>query len=91
MGVAPTPVVALNRAVAVAEVDGPAEALELIEGLAHHDALGGYGPLHAARADMLRRLGRREEAAEAYRRAGALVANAAERRFLAGRAGAMSP
>ena len=91
MGVAPTPVVALNRAVAVAEVDGPAEALEQIEGLAGHDALSGYGPLHAARADMLRRLGRREEAAEAYRRAAALVANAAERRFLAGRADTAAP
>ncbi len=85
MRCAPTPVVALNRAVAVAEVDGPAEALTLIDRLAGDGALDGYGPLHAARADMLRRLGRREEAAAEYRRAAALSSNAAEGRFLAAR------
>ena len=76
--VAPTPVVALNRAVAVAEVDGPGAALAVVDSL----DLDGYHLFHATRADLLRRLGRREEAAAAYDAALALVANAAERRFL---------
>ncbi len=74
----PTPVVALNRAVAVAEVHGPAAALSTVDAL----DLGGYHLLHATRADLLRRLGRHREAADAYDAALALVANAAERRFL---------
>jgi RNA polymerase sigma-70 factor (ECF subfamily) len=74
----PTPVVALNRAVAVGEVHGPAAALDTIDLL----DLDGYHLFHAARADLLRRLGRHDEAAEAYDAALALVANAAERRFL---------
>jgi RNA polymerase sigma-70 factor (ECF subfamily) len=75
---APTPVVALNRAVAVGEVHGPAAALDAIDLL----DLDGYHLFHAARADLLRRLGRHDEAAEAYDAALALVANATERRFL---------
>ena len=70
--------VALNRAVAVAEVDGPAAALAVVDGL----DLDGYHLFHATRADLLRRLGRDEEAAEAYDAALALVTNTTERRFL---------
>lgn len=80
--VAPTPVVALNHAVAVAETDGPADGLALvdrIEGLDH------YHLWHATRADLLRRLGRRNDAAAAYRRAHDLATDPAEQRFLAGR------
>jgi RNA polymerase sigma-70 factor (ECF subfamily) len=78
MAMAPSPVVALNRTVAVAEVDGPAAALALVEGL----GLGGYRLFHAIRADLLRRLGRDREAALAYEAAIALTENAAEREFL---------
>ncbi len=74
----PTPVVALNRAVAVAEVEGPAAALAAVEPLELH----GYHLWHATRADLLRRLGRPGEAAEAYKAALALAGNDAERRFL---------
>jgi RNA polymerase sigma-70 factor, ECF subfamily len=81
LAVAPTPVVALNRAVAVAEVDGPEVALALVDGL----DLGAYYLFHAVRADLLRRLGRAEEAVAAYDAALALTANAAERAFLARR------
>jgi RNA polymerase sigma-70 factor (ECF subfamily) len=75
----PGPVVALHRTVALAEVDGPAAALPLVdalEGLDHHHVF------HAVRADLLRSLGRTEEAAAAYERAVALTDNAAQRRFL---------
>jgi RNA polymerase sigma-70 factor (ECF subfamily) len=75
---APSPVVALNRAVAVAEVEGPEAALTLVDGL----DLGGYHVFHAVRADLLRRLGRKAEAARAYEAAIALAENAAERDFL---------
>ncbi|MBB5084513.1 RNA polymerase sigma factor [Nonomuraea endophytica] len=78
IALAPTPVVALNRAVALAEVRGPAEALPLVEAL----PLDGYHVCHAVRADLLRRLGRDAEAARAYERAIALTGNAAERAFL---------
>jgi RNA polymerase sigma-70 factor (ECF subfamily) len=74
----PTPVVALNRAVAVAEVEGPEKALRELAGL----ELDGYYLLHAIRADLLLRLGRNTEATTAYERAIALTANAAERTFL---------
>jgi RNA polymerase sigma-70 factor (ECF subfamily) len=74
----PTPVVALNRAVAVAEVHGPAAALAAVDSL----DLDGYHLFHATRADLLRRLGRHDQAADAYEAALALVSNAAERRFL---------
>jgi predicted RNA polymerase sigma factor len=76
----PTPVVALNRALAVAERDGPAPALEALEPL--DDRLKGYHLYHAARAELLRRLGRRDEARDADRRALALTDNPAERRLL---------
>jgi RNA polymerase sigma factor (sigma-70 family) len=78
MVVSPSPVVALNRAVAVAEVDGPAAGLALIDDL----DLGGYYLFHAIRADFLKRLDRLPEAATAYESAVALVANTAERAFL---------
>ncbi|MFD7444588.1 RNA polymerase sigma factor [Streptomyces sp. NPDC059909] len=79
--IAPSPVVALNRTVAVAEVEGPEAALALVEGLG--DAgLDGYHVFHAVRADLLRRLGRKGEAAEAYEAASARTKNAAERDFL---------
>jgi RNA polymerase sigma-70 factor, ECF subfamily len=76
--VAPTPVVALNRCVAVAEVHGPARALDLADQLGLDD----YYLYHATRADLLRRLGRQAEAAAAYDAALARTGNAAERRFL---------
>jgi RNA polymerase sigma-70 factor, ECF subfamily len=79
--VAPGPVVALNRAVAVAEVQGPEAALTLVDGL----DLDRYYLYHAIRADLLRRLGRTGEAARAYSGALALTGNAAERAYLAAR------
>ncbi len=78
----PSPVVALNRAVAVAMVDGPQAGLMLIDALAASGDLEGYHLLHAARADLLRRLGLAAEAARSYARALALVTNDSERRFL---------
>jgi RNA polymerase sigma-70 factor, ECF subfamily len=78
MEVAGSPVVALNRAVAVAEVEGPEAALALVDGL----DLDGYHLFHAIRADLLRRLGRDAEAALAYEAAIARTKNAAERAFL---------
>ena len=80
--VQPSPVVALNRAAAVAMVEGPGPALVLVDVLAATGSLDRYHLLHAARADFLRRLGVFKDAAEAYRRALALVTNDAERRFL---------
>jgi RNA polymerase sigma-70 factor (ECF subfamily) len=78
LALAPTPVVALNRAVALAEVEGPAAALAVVDAL----PLRGYHLFHATRADLLRRLGRHRDAADAYDAALALVGNGAERRFL---------
>jgi RNA polymerase sigma-70 factor (ECF subfamily) len=80
-----SPVVTLNRAVAVAMADGPAAGLRLIEQLEHSGALSGYHLLPATRADLLRRLGRNAEAAVAYRQALDLVSADAERRYLARR------
>ncbi|MDG4790269.1 sigma factor [Micromonospora sp. WMMD1102] len=79
---APSPTVALNRAVAVALRDGPAAGLRLLDALDRDGRLAGYHLLPAARADLLRRLGRAGEAAEAYRRALDLVGNEPERAFL---------
>jgi RNA polymerase sigma-70 factor, ECF subfamily len=78
----PSPVVALNRAAAVAMVDGPAPALALVDELAGGGELDRYHLLHSARAELLRRLGDRAEAAKSYARALALVSNETERRFL---------
>jgi RNA polymerase sigma-70 factor (ECF subfamily) len=78
----PSPIVSLNRAVAVAMADSPEPALVLIDQLAASDDLANYHLLHAARADLLRRLGSRVEAAKSYQRALALVTNDSERRFL---------
>jgi RNA polymerase sigma-70 factor (ECF subfamily) len=78
IAVAPTPVVILNRCVAVAEIHGPAVALDLVDRL----SLDGYYLFHATRADLLRRLGRRDEAAAAYDEATARTSNSAERAFL---------
>jgi RNA polymerase sigma-70 factor (ECF subfamily) len=85
LAIAPTPVVALNRAIAIGEVDGAAAALTIVDAL----ELEGYHPFHAARADLLRRLGRDDEAATAYARAAELAPTEAEREFLqhGGRAG----
>ncbi len=80
--IAPSPVVELNLAVAIAFVDGPAAGLARIDTLVAEGLLADYPYLHAARADLLRRLDRRPEAAAAYRRAADLVGNAVERRFL---------
>jgi RNA polymerase sigma-70 factor, ECF subfamily len=78
LGVAPTPVVALNRAIAIGELQGPAAALPLVEKL----DLDNYYAFHATRADLLRRLGRHREAAAAYQRAAAMAPTEAEREFL---------
>ena len=78
----PSPIVSLNRAVAVAMVQGPRAALPLIDELAAGGELDGYHLLHAARADLLRRAGSFAEAAESYARALELATNESERRFL---------
>lgn len=78
----PSPVVALNRAVALARVDGPAAALAVVEELERDGRLAGYRYLPATKADLLRRLGRHEEAVAAYRAALDLTENATERAFL---------
>jgi RNA polymerase sigma-70 factor (ECF subfamily) len=78
----PTPVVELNRAVAIGMADGPEAGLRLVDALVGSGALVGYHLLPATRADFLRRLDRRDEAAAAYRDALALAANDAERRYL---------
>lgn len=80
--VQPSPVIELNRAAAVAMSDGPAAGLALIDGLIMQDELASYQPAHTARADLLRRLGRNEEAAEAYGAALALATQEPQRRFL---------
>jgi RNA polymerase sigma-70 factor (ECF subfamily) len=79
--ISPGPVVELNRAVALAEVDGPAAGLAVVEGL----ALGGYHVFHAVRADLLRRLGRADEAVEEYAEAARHAPGAGERAFLEAR------
>jgi RNA polymerase sigma-70 factor (ECF subfamily) len=86
LSLAPTPVVALNRAIAVAEIDGPAAGLALVEGL----DLEGYQPFHATRADLLRRTNRHAEAALAYGVAAALAPSEAERVFLTAQARRLS-
>ena len=78
LAIAPTPVMALNRAVAIGEVHGPADALALVDELELDD----YYSFHATRADLLRRLGRDSEAAAAYERGAAMAPTVAERDFL---------
>lgn len=78
----PSPVVELNRAVAVAMAEGPERGLRLIDEIEMKEGLKDYHRLPAARADLLRRLGRREEAAQNYQRALTLATNVPERRFL---------
>jgi RNA polymerase sigma-70 factor (ECF subfamily) len=80
--VQPSPVVSLNRAVAVAMVDGPERGLALIDRLAADGTLDRYHLLHAARADLLRRIGAHADAAVSYERALALAGNGSERRYL---------
>lgn len=77
-----SPVIVLNRAVAVAMAEGPSAALAIIDGLVAEGSLEKYHLLHAARADMLRRIGSREQAAHSYARAIELVQNARERTYL---------
>src|SRR5437588_13126917 len=78
LALAPTPVVALNRAIAIGEVRGASAALALVDDL----DLDNYHPFQATRADLLRRLGRNREAAAAYERAAALASTDAEQDFL---------
>jgi RNA polymerase sigma-70 factor (ECF subfamily) len=82
---APSPVVELNRAVAVAMADGPAVGLAIVDAVAAGGQLDDYPYLHSTRADLLRRLGHRPEAASAYGRALELTENEPERAFLSGR------
>jgi RNA polymerase sigma-70 factor (ECF subfamily) len=86
LALAPTPVVALNRAIAVAEVHGPQAALDLVERL----NLPGYHAFHATRADLLRRLGRLDHAAAAYHAAATLAPSTAERSYLAAQAATLA-
>ncbi len=88
---APSPIITLNRAVAVAMVEGPEAGLALLEPLEHQAALRTYHLLPATRADLLRRLGRFDEARGAYQRALELVTNSAERSFLERRLSQLSP
>ncbi|MGH3384704.1 MAG: RNA polymerase sigma factor [Nocardioidaceae bacterium] len=90
LAVWPTPVVSLNRAVAVAMVEGPTAALSLVGGVEDDGRLGGYPYLPAVKADLLRRLGRHQEAAVAYQAALVLVDNDAEREFLVRRLASLS-
>ena len=87
----PSGVVALNHAAAVAMADGPEAGLRMMDALVDEGALAGYHLLPAARADLLRRLGRLREAAAAYREALALVGNEADRRFLERRLAQVAP
>jgi RNA polymerase sigma-70 factor, ECF subfamily len=87
---APSPVVELNRAIAVAFADGPAAGLRILDAVAGDPRLGRTHQLAATRADLLRRLGRRDEAAAAYRQALALVGTAPERAYLERRLAAVS-
>jgi len=85
LAVWPSPVVALNRAVAIAVVEGPAPGLAALDAIADDPRLAAYPYLAATRADLLRRLGRTQDAAHAYQAALSLTANTAERDFLAQR------
>ncbi len=84
----PSPIVELNRAVAVAMVDGPGAGLELLEAISGAGGLRDYHLLHAVRGDLLARLGRDQQAATSFRQAADLTANIAEQHFLRNRANA---
>ena len=86
--VAPSPVIELNRAVAVARAEGPAAALPLVDALRDAPQLRDYGLLHAVRADLLLQLGRRDEARIAFERAANLAGNARDRALMRDRAAA---
>jgi len=86
MRVAPSPVVELNRAVAVGRARGAASALPIVEALAVDPKLRDYAPLPAVRGDLLEQLGRRDEARDEFARAAALTGNAREREALLARA-----
>jgi RNA polymerase sigma-70 factor (ECF subfamily) len=86
----PSPVVELNRAVAVAMADGPEAGLRVVDALAASGSLPGYHLLPATRADLLRRLGRTDDAADAYRDALEFATSDAERRYLSRRLGETS-
>jgi RNA polymerase sigma factor (sigma-70 family) len=90
-GVAPSPVVELNRAVAVGMADGPAAGLALVDALAGEPALADYHLLPSVRGDLLAKLGRPDEAREEFERAAALAANRRERELLLARAAACRP
>jgi RNA polymerase sigma-70 factor, ECF subfamily len=87
----PSPVISLNRAVAIAMAAGPRPALALVDAIGETGALDNYHLLHAVRADLLRRIGSLEEAAKNYERALSLVTNESERRFLERRLGEVKP
>ncbi|MFI6785623.1 RNA polymerase sigma factor [Micromonospora sp. NPDC050276] len=91
LGLVPSPIVALNRAVAVAMRDGPEAGLALLDELADEPRLRGHHPYPAARADLLRRLGRHDEAAGAYRSALTLVGTEPERAYLLRQLKAVTP
>jgi RNA polymerase sigma-70 factor, ECF subfamily len=90
MRIEPTPVVELNRAVAIAMRDGPLAGLILIDAILSHGDLADYHLAHSARADLLRRLDRRDESVEAYQRALSLTTQEPERRFLSRRIAELS-
>jgi RNA polymerase sigma-70 factor (ECF subfamily) len=83
----PSPIIELNRAVAVAMRDGPAKGLELVDGLLERGELAQYHLAHATRADFCRRLGKKADARDSYQRAFALAKQEPERRFLEKRLG----
>lgn len=85
-----TPVIELNRAVAVSFAAGPVEGLSLLENIERNDALNEYAPFHLARADMFRRLGRIDQAEECYRRALPVAQNERVRQFIERRIQAVS-
>jgi RNA polymerase sigma-70 factor (ECF subfamily) len=85
MRIHPSPVIELNHAVAVSMVDGPERALRLVDSIGKRGGLNGYHMLPAVRGDLLRRMGRQDEAAAAYRQALQSVDLEPERRFLAAR------
>lgn len=78
----PSPIVSLNRAVALSMVSGPQAALSVVDDIAHEGALENYHLLHAARGDFLRRMGDSQRALASYQRALSLATNDSERRFL---------